>query len=92
MNLYVGKILVVDLTTKEISTEPLCQEWVKEYWGAWGLALRYYWDLVEPEVDPLSADNAVVIMDRSFFRDVGSVNFPSQSGFQIASHWNNLHQ
>jgi len=66
MNLYAGKILVVDLSTKEISTEPLRQEWVKEYWGAWGLALRYYWDLVEPEVDPLSADNAVVIMTGPF--------------------------
>lgn len=66
MNLYAGKLLVVDLTTKEISTEPLRQEWIRQYWGSWGLALRYYWDAVQPEVDPLSADNAVVIMTGPF--------------------------
>lgn len=66
MNLYAGKLLVVDLTKKEISTEPLRQEWTRQYWGSWGLALRYYWDLVEPEVDPLSADNAIVIMTGPF--------------------------
>ena len=66
MNLYAGQVLVVDLTKKKISTEPLHQEWVKEYWGSWGLALRYYWDLVKPEVDPLSAENAIVIMTGPF--------------------------
>lgn len=66
MNLYAGQLLVVDLSKKEISTEPLRQEWIRQYWGSWGLALRYYWDLVEPEVDPLSADNAIVIMTGPF--------------------------
>jgi len=66
MNLYAGKILVVDLTSRTVSTEPLRQEWLRQYWGSWGLALRYYWDLVEPGVDPLSADNAVVIMTGPF--------------------------
>jgi len=62
MNLYIGKMLVVDLTTNKVSTEPLRQEWAREYWGSWGLALRYYCDAVKPEVDPLSPENAVVIM------------------------------
>lgn len=66
MNLYVGKLLVVDLTKKKISTEPLCQEWIRQYWGSWGLALRYYWDAVDPEVDPLSANNVIVIMTGPF--------------------------
>jgi len=66
MNLYTGKLLVVDLSTKEISTEPLRKEWIRQYWGSWGLALRYYWDAVTPEVDPLSADNAIVIMTGPF--------------------------
>ena len=66
MNLYAGKILVVDLTTKTISTEPLRQEWIRQYWGSWGMALRYYWDQVTPDVDPLSADNAIVIMTGPF--------------------------
>ncbi|MDT8445038.1 MAG: aldehyde ferredoxin oxidoreductase family protein, partial [Desulfuromonadales bacterium] len=55
-----------DLTTRQISSEPLRREWIRQYWGSWGLALRYYWDLVEPSVDPLSAENAIVIMTGPF--------------------------
>lgn len=62
MNLYAGKILVVDLTEKSVTAEPLRSDWLKEYWGCWGLALRYLYDLVPADVDPLSADNAIVIM------------------------------
>jgi aldehyde:ferredoxin oxidoreductase len=66
MNLYAGKIIVVDLSEKEISVELLRQEWLRDYWGCWGLALRYFWDLVSPEVDPLSSENALVIMTGPF--------------------------
>jgi len=66
MNLYAGKVLVVDLTKREITTEPLRQEWIRDYWGSWGMALRYYWEAVAPQVDPLSADNAIVIMTGPF--------------------------
>lgn len=62
MNLYVGKMLIVDLTTNKVSTETLRLDWIREYWGSWGLALRYYCDSVKPEVDPLSPENVVVIM------------------------------
>lgn len=66
MNLYAGKILIVDLTERKISTEPLRDEWLKEYWGCWGLALRYFWELVTPDIDPLSPENALVIMTGPF--------------------------
>jgi aldehyde:ferredoxin oxidoreductase len=66
MNLYAGKILVVDLSTRQVSTKALRKEWLKDYWGCWGLALRYYWDLVDPQVDPLSKENVVVIMTGPF--------------------------
>jgi aldehyde:ferredoxin oxidoreductase len=62
MNLYAGKMLVVDLTRRRVTTEPLHPEWRREYWGGWGLALRYYWEAVTPTVDPLSPENAIVIM------------------------------
>ena len=62
MNLYAGKLLVVDLSTGQISKEPLRKDWIKAYWGCWGLAVRYYWDLVVPQVDPLSPENPVIIM------------------------------
>jgi len=66
MNLYAGKMLVVNLSTRQVSTEALRKEWLKDYWGCWGLALRYYQDLVDPQVDPLSGENVVVIMTGPF--------------------------
>lgn len=66
MNLYAGKVLVVDLTQRKVTTEPLKQEWLRQYWGSWGLALRYYTDMVEPEVDPLAPENPVIIMTGPF--------------------------
>lgn len=66
MNLYAGKILVVDLSERTISTQPLRQDWLRQYWGSWGLALRYYWDAVSPAVEPLAAENAIVIMTGPF--------------------------
>jgi len=66
MNLYAGKVLIVDLTVKRISKGPLREEWLKDYWGCWGLALRYYWELVSQEVDPLSPENVIVIMTGPF--------------------------
>ena len=66
MNLYAGKILVVDLGERKITTTPLRSDWLKSYWGGWGLALRYYRDLASPEVDPLAAENPLVIMTGPF--------------------------
>ena len=81
MNLYAGKLLIVDLTEKSISKEPLREEWLKDYRGCWGLALRYYWDLVSPGVDPQSPENAIVIMTGPF----GGTLVPLTSRFCMAS-------
>ena len=66
MNLYQGKILFADLTSGKVSVEPLREEWIREYWGCWGLGTRYYWEEVTPEVDPLSPENAIVFMTGPF--------------------------
>ncbi len=62
MYLYAGEVLHVNLTTREIQRKPIKEEWLKDYVGGWGLAARYYYDLVDPKVDPLSEDNALVFM------------------------------
>ncbi len=62
MNLYSGQILHVDLTSRTITAKALNQAWLKDYIGGWGLASRYFYDLSDPETDPLSTDNPVVIM------------------------------
>ena len=66
MNLYAGQILVVDLSEQKVSVTALSKDWLKDYWGCWGLAMRYYWELADPQVDPLSAQNVMVIMTGPF--------------------------
>jgi len=62
LNLYAGQVVHVNLTSGEIKTKPIRQEWLKDYIGGWGLATRYFYDAVDPTVDPLSPDNSIVIM------------------------------
>jgi putrescine aminotransferase len=62
MNLYAGQVLHVDLTTREIKTRSINKNWLRNYIGGWGLAVRYFTDLVDPRTDPFSPDNSFVIM------------------------------
>ena len=61
MNGWMGKTLTVDLTTGEISTAPLDMEMAHLYLGGRGIGARLLWDLVGPEVDPLSPENVLII-------------------------------
>ena len=62
MNLYTGSVLHVDLTAGTATVMPLRQDWLREYWGGWGLAARYFQEYSAPGTDPLSPDNPVIIM------------------------------
>lgn len=62
MNLYAGQVLHVDLTAQEIRPKPINKDWLQDYIGGWGLAVKYFYEKVDPKIDPLSAENALVIM------------------------------
>jgi aldehyde:ferredoxin oxidoreductase len=62
MNLYAGQVLFVDLTSRSMESRPTRKEWLEKYVGGWGLAARYFVDLVDPKTEPLSPENALVIM------------------------------
>lgn len=57
---WAGKILDIDLTSGNISTQPLDMEIARRFLGGRGLGARLLWDLVGPEVDPLSAENVLI--------------------------------
>lgn len=59
---YNGKILRVDLTDGTISTEEPSQEIYRQYLGGGALAAYYLLNELDVGVDPLSADNMLVIM------------------------------
>ncbi|NQU24067.1 MAG: aldehyde ferredoxin oxidoreductase family protein [Candidatus Nealsonbacteria bacterium] len=52
-----GKILVVDLNTQEISVETPGDDLYYDYLGGYGLGAYYLWKLQKPGVDPLGPDN-----------------------------------
>ena len=60
MNGWSGKILDIDLTTLSYKTYPLDMEMAQQFIGGRGLGARLLWDLVGPEVDPLSPENVLI--------------------------------
>ncbi|MCD4653167.1 aldehyde ferredoxin oxidoreductase family protein [bacterium] len=58
---YKGKILRVDLTTRQITTEPLPMDLAKQYIGGRGLATKLFCDEVDPAVDALSPENKLLM-------------------------------
>jgi len=62
MNGYMGKILVVDLTKKELTDEPLNEQYARDFIGAGGIACRYLADLTTNKTDPMGPDNPLIFM------------------------------
>jgi aldehyde:ferredoxin oxidoreductase len=60
MNGWAGKILDIDLTTRAVKSYPLDEELAKLFLGGRGLGARLLWDLVGPEVEPLSPENVLI--------------------------------
>lgn len=57
---YMGKVLRVNLTTKKITTEELPYPIAKDYMGGSGFGVKYLFDEVPPDVDPLSPENKLI--------------------------------
>ena len=57
---WAGKILDINLTNGTIETHPLDMEMARLYLGGRGLGARLLWNLVGPDVDPLSPENVLI--------------------------------
>ena len=55
-----GKLLRINLTTREVTAEDIDPQVSKDYIGGRGVAIRYLYDEVDPQVDPLSPDNKLI--------------------------------
>ncbi len=62
MNGYMVKIPLVDLSSSQISVEPLDDAYARGFVGGSGLAVRYLVDLVDGELDPLSPEAPLIFM------------------------------
>ncbi len=61
MKLLDAKILRVNLSTGSIRKEDVNQHLLKQYFGGRGLASKILVDEIDPKVDPLSADNKLIM-------------------------------
>jgi aldehyde:ferredoxin oxidoreductase len=57
---WAGKILDVNLSDGTIKSYPLDMELAHQFIGGRGLGARLLWDLVGPQVDPLSPENVLI--------------------------------
>jgi aldehyde:ferredoxin oxidoreductase len=57
---WAGKLLDINLTDGSIETVPLDMEMARLFLGGRGLGARLLWDLVGPEIEPLSPENVLI--------------------------------
>jgi len=58
-----GDILRIDLSTGEVTREPLSEELRRKYVGGEGINTRLFWEhflKVDPRIDPISPDNVII--------------------------------
>jgi aldehyde:ferredoxin oxidoreductase len=62
MSSYNGKLVRLNLTSRQSRVEDIPEKWLKEYIGGRGIGVRYLYEELKPGVEPLSAENKVVMM------------------------------
>ena len=64
---YAGKILIVDLTTRQSSVRPVTESEVQAFLLGSGLAAKIYFedfgDLIDPALDPLDPHSPLIILN-----------------------------
>jgi len=65
MSSYNGKLIRLNLTSRQSRVEEIPEKWMKEYLGGRGIGVRYLYQELKPGVEPLSADNKVILWAHS---------------------------
>jgi len=78
---FEGKLLVVNLSSKEISEEQIKDSIAEKFLGGAGYACKYLYDQIDKDTDPLSPDNILMFMTGLF---CGS-NAPTSGRFVVCA-------
>ena len=78
---FEGKLLVVNLSSKEISEEPINDPIAEKFLGGAGYACKYLYGQIDKDTDPLSPDNILMFMTGLF---CGS-NAPTSGRFVVCA-------
>jgi aldehyde:ferredoxin oxidoreductase len=55
-----GRALFVDLTSGEVTTQELPEQWFRDYIGGEGVAVRLFYDLMDPGMDPFDPGQPLI--------------------------------
>jgi aldehyde:ferredoxin oxidoreductase len=78
---YHGRVLRVNLSSRELRDQPLPEALARRYLGGSGLAARYLYDETDASTDPLGPDNLLCFMAGPF---VGTA-VPASNRFAVAA-------
>jgi len=59
---YMGSVLRVDLTNKHLATEPIPDQWLRNFIGGAGTGIRFAYDEIPPQADPLGELNKLLFL------------------------------
>ena len=59
---YLGKVLRINLSTKEVSVEDIPEQDFEQLLGGRGIAAKYYYNEIGPNVTPFAPENKVFFM------------------------------
>ncbi len=78
---YTGRVADIDLSSGNITEYPVTDEDREKFLGGRFLATRILWDILRPGIDPLSADNVLVVMTSP----LTGTGAPSSSRYDISA-------
>jgi len=78
---YRGRLLRIDLSSRRSAVEKIDERHLKSLLGGRGLAAKYYFDEIGPEVDPLDRANKLIF----FTGPLTGLPLPSTTKFQLAT-------
>ena len=79
---YTGQILHINLSTGKVKTEPLKEEWAKEYIGGIGLGIRLLMEYSKPGTDPFNPDNPLIFVTGPL---TGTMGPTAGNGYAVVS-------
>ncbi|MFX0141537.1 MAG: aldehyde ferredoxin oxidoreductase N-terminal domain-containing protein, partial [Candidatus Hodarchaeota archaeon] len=81
MKAFAGKLLIINLTNKKVSEEPIDESIAENFLGGTGYSCRYLYDKIQEDTDPLSPENILMFMTGPF---CGS-NIPASGRFAVCA-------
>lgn len=86
---YSGKILEVNLSTRDVDTLEIEEEDCRRYLGGSGLAAKMYLDRFPGDIDPLSPENHLIMMTGPLTatRVPGGNRFAACARSPLTGHW-----